>query len=46
MGVYVLYTVMRGVLDRSDTKGKGGSKYISDRRKIIIIIIIIIIMFI
>jgi len=36
MGVYVLCTnaFVQSVLDRSDTKGKGGSKYISDRRKI------------
>jgi len=35
-GVYVLCTnpFVHSVLDRSDTKGKGGSKYISDRRKI------------
>lgn len=36
MGVYILCTnpFVRSVLDRSDAKGKGGSKYISDRRKI------------
>jgi len=36
MGVYVLCTnpFVHSVLDRSDTKGKGGSKNISDRRKI------------
>jgi hypothetical protein len=35
MGVYVLCTnpFVHSVLDRSDMKGRGESKYISDRRK-------------
>jgi hypothetical protein len=31
---YALIFFVHSLLDRSDMKGKGGSKYISDRRKI------------